>query len=292
MLKEGLLLFQHSQSQFSEYTCYTIRRKGVIIVDLKMNGKTALVAASSKGLGNAIAKAIAKEGANVMLSGRHEADLKKAAEELNGLGGGTVSYQVCDLADADGIKALVQKTADTFGTIDMLVNNVGGPKGGSLLDLTDDDWTSSFELHLLSYVRLIREAFPYLKKDGGRIVNIASSSVKQPIPGLLLSNTFRMGIVGLTKSIAEELAEHRILINTLAPGRIATDRVAELDRLKAEKTGLSEQQVKESYEKEIPLGSYGKPDDFAQYASFLLSECNTYMTGQTLLIDGGMVKAI
>lgn len=292
MLKEGLLLFQHSQSQFSEYTCYTIRRKGVIIVDLKMNGKTALVAASSKGLGNAIAKAIAKEGANVMLSGRHEADLKKAAEELNGLGCGTVSYQVCDLADADGIKALVQKTADTFGTIDMLVNNVGGPKGGSLLDLTDDDWTSSFELHLLSYVRLIREAFPYLKKDGGRIVNIASSSVKQPIPGLLLSNTFRMGIVGLTKSIAEELAEHRILINTLAPGRIATDRVAELDRLKAEKTGLSEQQVKESYEKEIPLGSYGKPDDFAQYASFLLSECNTYMTGQTLLIDGGMVKAI
>lgn len=292
MLKEGLLLFQHSQSQFSEYTCYTIRRKGVIIVDLKMNGKTALVAASSKGLGNAIAKAIAKEGANVMLSGRHEADLKKAAEELNGLGGGTVSYQVCDLADADGIKAFVQKTADTFGTIDMLVNNVGGPKGGSLLDLTDDDWTSSFELHLLSYVRLIREAFPYLKKDGGRIVNIASSSVKQPIPGLLLSNTFRMGIVGLTKSIAEELAEHRILINTLAPGRIATDRVAELDRLKAEKTGLSEQQVKESYEKEIPLGSYGKPDDFAQYASFLLSECNTYMTGQTLLIDGGMVKAI
>ncbi|AOP14707.1 3-oxoacyl-[acyl-carrier-protein] reductase FabG [Bacillus licheniformis] len=291
-MKEGLLLFQHSQSQFSEYTCYTIRRKGVIIVDLKMNGKTALVAASSKGLGNAIAKAIAKEGANVMLSGRHEADLKKAAEELNGLGGGTVSYQVCDLADADGIKALVQKTADTFGTIDMLVNNVGGPKGGSLLDLTDDDWTSSFELHLLSYVRLIREAFPYLKKDGGRIVNIASSSVKQPIPGLLLSNTFRMGIVGLTKSIAEELAEHRILINTLAPGRIATDRVAELDRLKAEKTGLSEQQVKESYEKEIPLGSYGKPDDFAQYASFLLSECNTYMTGQTLLIDGGMVKAI
>ena len=291
-MKEGLLLFQHSQSQFSEYTCYTIRRKGVIIVDLKMNGKTALVAASSKGLGNAIAKAIAKEGANVMLSGRHEADLKKAAEELNGLGGGTVSYQVCDLADADGIKALVQKTADTFGTIDMLVNNVGGPKGGSLLDLTDDDWTSSFELHLLSYVRLIREAFPYLKKDGGRIVNIASSSVKQPIPGLLLSNTFRMGIVGLTKSIAEELAEHRILINTLAPGRIATDRVAELDRLKAEKTGLSEQQVKESYEKEIPLGSYGKPDDFAQYASFLLSEGNTYMTGQTLLIDGGMVKAI
>lgn len=291
-MKEGLLLFQYSQSQFSEYTCYTIRRKGVIIVDLKMNGKTALVAASSKGLGNAIAKAIAKEGANVMLSGRHEADLKKAAEELNGLGGGTVSYQVCDLADADGIKALVQKTADTFGTIDMLVNNVGGPKGGSLLDLTDDDWTSSFELHLLSYVRLIREAFPYLKKDGGRIVNIASSSVKQPIPGLLLSNTFRMGIVGLTKSIAEELAEHRILINTLAPGRIATDRVAELDRLKAEKTGLSEQQVKESYEKEIPLGSYGKPDDFAQYASFLLSECNTYMTGQTLLIDGGMVKAI
>ena len=292
-------LVERGTSPFSTFTIPIFRiyvlhykKEGSDHCGLKDEWQNSACGCNSKGLGNAIAKAIAKEGANVMLSGRHEADLKKAAEELNGLGGGTVSYQVCDLADADGIKALVQKTADTFGTIDMLVNNVGGPKGGSLLDLTDDDWTSSFELHLLSYVRLIREAFPYLKKDGGRIVNIASSSVKQPIPGLLLSNTFRMGIVGLTKSIAEELAEHRILINTLAPGRIATDRVAELDRLKAEKTGLSEQQVKESYEKEIPLGSYGKPDDFAQYASFLLSECNTYMTGQTLLIDGGMVKAI
>ncbi|MFT0802358.1 SDR family oxidoreductase [Bacillus swezeyi] len=261
-------------------------------MDLKIKGKTALVAASSKGLGKAIAAALAEEGANIMLSGRNEAALKNAAEELSGLGSGTVSYEVCDLANGEEIKALVEKTAEVHGALDMLVNNVGGPKGGSLLELTDNDWTSSFELHLLSYIRLIREAFPYLKKNGGRIINIASSSVKQPIPGLLLSNTFRMGIVGLTKSLAEELAEHRILMNTLAPGRIATDRVADLDRQKAEKTGLSERQVKEDFEQQIPLGAYGKPEEFARYASFLLSECNTYMTGQTLLIDGGMVKAI
>ncbi|QHZ46583.1 SDR family oxidoreductase [Bacillus sp. NSP9.1] len=261
-------------------------------MDLKMKGKTALVAASSKGLGKAIAFALCREGANIMLSGRNEEVLHRTAEELRGLSGAAVTYEVCDLANGEEIKALVHKTAEVHGTVDMLVNNVGGPKGGSLLELTDDDWTSSFELHLLSYIRLIREALPYLKKDGGRIINIASSSVKQPIPGLLLSNTFRMGIVGLTKSLAEELAEHRILINTLAPGRIATDRVAELDRQKAEQTGLSEEHVKESFEKQIPLGAYGKPEDFAQYASFLLSECNTYMTGQTLLIDGGMVKAI
>ncbi|ASB89855.1 SDR family oxidoreductase [Bacillus sonorensis] len=261
-------------------------------MDVKMKGKTALVAASSKGLGKAIAAALAEEGANIMLSGRNEAALQDAAQELNVLGGGSVSYVVCDLANGEDIKALVHKTAETHGSIDMLVNNVGGPKGGGLLELTDEDWTSSFELHLLSYIRLIRESLPYLKKSGGRIINIASSSVKQPIPGLLLSNTFRMGIVGLTKSLAEELAEHRILINTLAPGRIATDRVAELDRQKAEQTGLSQEEVKEDYEKQIPLGSYGKPEDFAQYASFLLSERNTYMTGQTLLIDGGMVKAI
>ncbi len=261
-------------------------------VDLKIKGKTALVAASSKGLGKAIASALAEEGANIMLSGRHETSLKDSAQELDALGSGSVSYQVCDLANAEDIQALVRKTAETCGAIDMLVNNVGGPKGGGLLELTDEDWTSSFELHLLSYIRLIRESLPYLKKGGGRIINIASSSVKQPIPGLLLSNTFRMGIVGLTKTLAEELADDRILINTLAPGRIATDRVAELDRQKAEKTGLSQDEVKEDYEKQIPLGFYGQPEDFAQYASFLLSGRNTYMTGQTLLVDGGMVKAI
>ncbi|MDA1475760.1 SDR family oxidoreductase [Bacillus changyiensis] len=261
-------------------------------MDLELKGKTALVAASSKGLGKAIATALVEEGANVVLSGRHETALKNTAKELTELGNNLVTYHVCDHANAAEISELVKKTAEVSGSIEMLVNNVGGPKGGSLLDLTDEDWIQSFELHLLSYIRLIRETLPYLQKNGGRIINIASSSVKQPIPGLLLSNTFRMGIVGLTKSLADELAKHRILINTLAPGRIATDRVAELDQKIAEESGLSQQQVRADFEHRIPLGFYGKPEQFAHYASFLLSERNTYMTGQTLLIDGGMVKAI
>jgi 3-oxoacyl-[acyl-carrier protein] reductase len=131
-----------------------------------------------------------------------------------------------------------------------------------------------------------------MKKSGGKIVNIASSSVKEPIPGLILSNTFRVGIVGLTKTLASEFAAYNILINTVAPGRIATDRLQYLDSFIAEKQGISKEEIQELRKKDIPLGRYGKPEEFANYVSFLLSDANSYMTGQTLLIDGGMVKSI
>ncbi|MGG3573115.1 SDR family oxidoreductase [Bacillus gobiensis] len=261
-------------------------------MDLNLKDKVAIVAASSKGLGKAIAEELAKEQAHVILSGRNEQALKQVKEELSYLGSGLIDYQVCDLSNSEDIKQLIHAALERHERIDILVNNVGGPKGGSIADLTDDDWKDSFELHLLSYVRLIREALPHLKKNGGKIINIASSSVKEPIPGLLLSNTFRLGIVGLTKTLATELAEFNILINTLAPGKIATDRVAYLDQNKADTLGKSVEQIKKESELQIPLGSYGDPNDFAAYAAFLLSEKNTYMTGQTLLIDGGFVKSV
>lgn len=261
-------------------------------MELNLKEKVAIVAASSKGLGNAIASELAKEHAHVILSGRNEQTLKEARDELAYLGSGLIDYQVCDLSSSEDIKLLVQAALERHKRIDILVNNVGGPKGGSIADLTDDDWKNSFELHLLSYIRLIREALPHLKKNGGKIVNIASSSVKEPIPGLLLSNTFRLGIVGLTKTLAAELAEFNILINTLAPGKIATDRVAYLDQTKADKLGKSVEEIKKESESQIPLGFYGAPNDFAAYAAFLLSEKNTYMTGQTVLIDGGLVKSV
>lgn len=147
-------------------------------------------------------------------------------------------------------------------------------------------------MNLLSYIRLIREALPALKTNGGKIINIASSSIKEPIPGLILSNTFRTAIVGLSKTLAQELAPYNILINTVAPGRIATDRVRHLDQVNAEKLGLTREEVEAKIKESIPLKRYGTPQEFANFVVFLASDANTYVTGSSFLVDGGMVKSI
>jgi 3-oxoacyl-[acyl-carrier protein] reductase len=146
---------------------------------------------------------------------------------------------------------------------------------------------------VLSYIRTIREVLPYMKDRGGHIINIASSSIKEPIPGLLLSNTFRTGAVGLTKTLSQELGAYNILINTVAPGRIATERVAQLDQISAQKQGISKEEVEEKLKSTIPLGRYGEPEEFAKVVTFLVvPKANAYMTGNSLLVDGGMVKSI
>lgn len=261
-------------------------------MELNLKGKTALVAASSQGLGLAIAEKLAMEGTNVMISGRDESKLALKAAELNKLGNGKVSYQRTDLSKSEDIKNLVSVTAETFGGIDILINNAGGPPAGSFEILSDDVWQAAYELNLLSYVRLIREALPYLKKQRGKILNIASSSIKEPIPGLILSNTFRTGIVGLSKTLSVELAPYNILINTIAPGRIATDRVKHLDQVNADKLGLDRETIEMQVKQGIPLKRYGTPEEFANVAVFLVSDANTYMTGSSFLVDGGMVKSI
>ncbi|MGF9725788.1 SDR family oxidoreductase [Bacillus safensis] len=261
-------------------------------MDVKLTGKKALVAASSQGIGKAIAFALAKEGADVMLSGRHEQTLKETVNELSPFAKGKLTYQVCDVSDASQIKALVQAAAGDEQRLDILVNNTGGPKTGTLNTLTDEDWIESFQLHLLSYIRLLKEALPYLKKRGARVLNIASMSVKEPIPGLMLSNTFRPAIAGWTKTAAQELAKDGILINTLAPGKIETDRVKQLEKHRAQRENRTVEEIKAQAEQAIPLGRYGQPEEFAAYAAFLLSEANTYMTGQTLIIDGGLTKSL
>ena len=174
----------------------------------------------------------------------------------------------------------------------LFIKNVGGPPGGTFEELSDEDWEHAFQLNLLSYVRNIRAVLPELKKSGGKIINVASTSIKQPIPGLLLSNTFRLGIVGLTKTLADELAQYNILINTVAPGRIATDRVDYLDQLSADKRNVSKEQVKEESLKKIPLGRYGTPEEFANIVTFLASDVNSYVTGSSILVDGGMVRSL
>ncbi|RYI32333.1 SDR family oxidoreductase [Bacillus infantis] len=260
-------------------------------MELNLKGKTALVAASSQGLGKAIAKALLQEGANVMLASRDEGKLKEVKSELENLGG-EVEFIRADVTSENDIKNMVKAAAERFGGIDILVNNAGGPPSGSFETLSDEEWFQSFELNLLSYVRNIREALPYLKQNGGKIINIASSSIKEPIPGLVLSNTFRTGIVGLSKTLAQEFAPYGILVNTLAPGRIDTDRVKHLDQVNGEKAGVSPEEMKEKSEKSIPLNRYGTPEEFAKVAVFLASDANSYMTGSSFLVDGGMVKSI
>lgn len=261
-------------------------------MELNLNGKTALIAASSQGLGFAIAERLVREGANVMISGREERKLKQKAYDLESIGAGKVACQIADITKTADIRELVAVTAETFGGIQLLVNNAGGPPAGSFEDLSDEAWQAAFELNLLSYVRMIREVLPYLKKQGGKILNIASSSIKEPIPGLILSNTFRTGIVGLSKTLASEFAPDNILINTIAPGRIATDRVKHLDQVNADKLGLDLATVELQVKAGIPLKRYGTPEEFANVAAFLLSDANSYMTGSSFLVDGGMIKSI
>ncbi|MGE7366129.1 SDR family oxidoreductase, partial [Desemzia incerta] len=244
------------------------------------------------GLGKAVAKELAKEGANVMLTSRSAESLKKAAEEIQEEAKGKIAYFPADITKPEDIKSLVKETREKLGKIDVLVNNAGGPPSGNFLDFNDEDWEKAFQLNLFSYIRLIREVLPDLKQEGGKILNIASSSVKAVLPNLILSNTFRNGINGLSKSLAIELAPDKILVNTIGPGRIATDRIQELDQAKAEAQNRSLEEVTEESEKSIPAGRYGEPEEFAKAAVFLVSGANTYVTGQSLLVDGGMVTAI
>ncbi|WP_374723039.1 SDR family oxidoreductase [Peribacillus tepidiphilus] len=261
-------------------------------MELGLKGKTALVVASSQGLGKAIAEELLIEGAKVMLVGREKNKLQRVKEKFSSYGEENVEYVEADITKPDQIKKMVQKTIDVFGGIHILVNNAGGPPAGSFEDMTDEMWQKAFELNLLSYIRIIREALPYLKQQGGKIINIASSSIKEPIPGLILSNTFRTGIVGLSKTLALEFAPYGILINTVAPGRISTDRVRHLDQVNADKKGVSREEIEEAVKATIPLGRYGEPQEFAKFVTFLASEANSYVTGSAFLIDGGMVKSI
>lgn len=254
--------------------------------------KTALVMASSQGLGFAIAEKLAKEGANVIITGRNEEKLEELQKELSYIGTGRIVHARCDITNKEDIAAAVKTAADEFGHIDLLVNNAGGPPAGTFEETSDEAWQAAFELNLLSYIRVIREVLPYMREKGGKIVNIASSSIKEPLPNLLLSNVFRLGIAGLTKTLSQEFADYNILVNTLAPGRIATDRIKYLDEAGAEKAGITIEEMEKQQLSKIPLKRYGSPEEFANYAAFLLSDANTYLTGQTLLIDGGLVKAI
>lgn len=247
-------------------------------MDIGLNGKVALVAASSKGIGRAVAWRLAAEGARVVICGRDEETLAQTASQIREETGAEVHYHTADLARAEDVRTLVEATAARFGGIYALVNNSGGPPSGRFDDLEDDGWQEAFELNLMSMVRMVREVLPYMRGgtrgSGGRIVNIASSSVKQPIEGLILSNTFRAAINGLAKTLSVELAPDGILINTIGPGRIATERSAGVDAMTAERLGIPVEEARARSEALIPLGRYGEPEELATIAAFLASPAN------------------
>jgi len=262
-------------------------------MNLGLDDKVVLVTAASKGLGRAIATLYAAEGATVVLASRSADALAATAAEISAKTGREVFWQAADLGDAAAIRELVATTASRHGGIHVLINNAGGPAAGGFDAIDDSGWQTAFEGVLMSAVRCIREVLPHMRRAGfGRILNIASSSIKQPLDHLILSNTFRTALLGLGKSLAIELAPAGILINTLGPGRIATDRVASLDRLRAERQGTTAEEIRRQAEALIPVGRYGLPEEFARMAVFLASAANSYVTGQALLVDGGLVRAL
>ncbi len=245
-------------------------------MDLGLQGKVALVMAASKGLGRAVATELAREGARVVISSRDEDTLARTAAEMSEETGAEVEHRGADITRAEDVGALVSHAADRFGGVDVLINNTGGPPAGTFDDFDDEGWQAAFELVLLSLIRGVRGVLPTMReRGGGRIVNIASSSIKQPIENLILSNTFRAGIAGLAKSLSIELAPDGILINTIGPGRISTARSQSMDASRAEALGVSVEEVRGQVESQIPLGRYGTPEELARVAAFLASPANT-----------------
>ncbi|MUV36812.1 3-oxoacyl-[acyl-carrier-protein] reductase [Lentibacillus sp. JNUCC-1] len=204
-----------------------------------------------------------------------------------------IDYAICDMKRHADIKKLIAKAVQQNGTVDVLINNVGGPPAGPFLEITDEEWYQSFQRNLLSFVRTIREAAPYMiEQQSGHIINLASSSIKQSLDNMVISNTLRPGIHGLTKTLAQELGEDHILINTVGPGKIKTDRILDLTRANAEKQNISPEIMLDNVESEIPMKRFGTPEEFANAILFLASEANSYISGQSLVIDGGLVKAL
>ncbi|CUU05051.1 3-oxoacyl-[acyl-carrier protein] reductase [Candidatus Kryptobacter tengchongensis] len=262
-------------------------------MDLGLKDKVAIVTASSKGLGKACAVGLVREGAKVVICARNEDELEKTKDEIKRNLNGEILSIRADVTKYEDVKNLVKSTVDNFGTVHILVTNAGGPPAGYFENFSDDDWNKAFNLNFMSTVRLIREVLPYMKSQKwGRIINITSVTVRQPIDNLILSNSIRMSVVGLAKTLALQLARYNILINNVAPGYTLTDRVKFVIEQQAKNTGKTFEQVKEELAKDIPLGRLADPEELANVVVFLASEKASYITGVTIPVDGGWIKGV
>jgi 3-oxoacyl-[acyl-carrier protein] reductase len=258
-------------------------------MDLGLAGKVALVTAASKGMGKASAMGLATEGARVVMCARTESDLKSAAEEIRAKTKAEVLAMPADVTKKDDVTNLVDRAIKTFGHVDILVANAGGPPRGYFEDMTDEQWQGAFDVSLLSVVRLVRAVLPSMKaRRWGRILTIQSVSVKQPIPELLLSNAVRPGVAGMMKTLAGQLGKDGITVNTVCPGKIMTDRFLGGQKI----SGLSREDYLARAVEDVPVRRIGTPEEFANVIVFLASERASYVTGVSVQVDGGLVRGL
>ena len=262
-------------------------------MDLGLSGRVAIIGGGSKGLGKACALSLAREGANVAICSRGADDLEAAAREIRAETGGDVLPVPGDLSTLVGIQTFIRTAVDHFGRLDVVVSNSGGPPEGRAVDTTEETWEQAIRMALTFFIRMGRESVPYLReRSWGRIVNILASTVYQPIDNLATSGVTRMGAVAFAKSLADEVGRDGILVNNVAPGFLLTDRMVGLFETRANETGQPLDAVLQGRSSSIPLGRFGRPEELGDLVAFLASEKNSYVTGTTILVDGGVVRSV
>jgi len=262
-------------------------------MELGLKGKRAIVLAASRGLGYACALGLAREGCQLVICSRSPERIEAAADQIHQETGAAVHAVAADVSQEADVKKVVAACVEQWGGVEIIIHNAGGPAAGGFEAVSSQQWYKAFEQNLMSFTWLVQAAVPEMKKAGyGRILAITSSSIKQPIPNLVLSNAMRTGVLGTAKTLSKELAPHNILVNVIAPGRIATERVDELDQAAAERSGQSFEAVREAGMSAIPIGRMGRPEELANLAVFLASEAASYITGTAIQVDGGRIDAL
>ena len=262
-------------------------------MDLGIRGKVAIVAAASKGLGRAVAEELAAEGCKVVICARDREAVEAAAGEIAKSTGSDVVAVAADVATSAGIHSLHASATQKFGPVDIVVTNAGGPPSGKFDDIALEEWERAFHLTLMSSVELAYLTLPAMKqRKWGRILNITSIAAKQPVDNLILSNSLRAAVTGFARTLANEVAPFGITVNNLLPGYTRTDRVEQLTRASAKKEGVGEDEIRSRWESQIPMKRLGEPREFAALAAFLASDRASYITGQSIAVDGGWIRSL
>ncbi len=284
----------HVFSQWSLlYPLAIARGTDTDVMDLGLKNKVALVTASSRGLGRAVAEELAAEGASLIICSRKQEAIDRVAQEIQTPTGSKVFGVGADVSNADDVARLVNAGIEQFGRIDILVTNAGGPPAGPFESFTLEQWEAATRLLLHSAIELARHVLPGMKeRRWGRILNITSIAVKQPVDNLILSNSLRAAVTGFARTLANEVAQSGITVNNIMPGYTRTERVEELSRMMAEKEGITPEEFVARWEQEIPMRRIGTPSEFAALAAFLVSERASYITGTSVPVDGGWIKSL
>lgn len=262
-------------------------------MDLGLKGRVAFVAAASKGLGRAVAEELAAEGVDLFLCARGADALQQTADEIVRSSSVRVVASAGDVSKSEDVSRLVREAIDQLGKIDILVTNAGGPPSGKFESLSAENWTAAVDLTLLSVVNLTREILPGMKeRRWGRVINITSIAAKQPVDGLMLSNSVRAAVTGFAKTLSNEVAPFGITVNNILPGYTRTERVEQLSEMTAKREGIPREQALSKWEGEIPMQRLGEPREFGAVAAFLASDRASYVTGVSLPVDGGWIRAL